>query len=294
MIKNKNKNVLNYFLLSLVIGLLIFLFGKLICNNGNKTIWTYWDTPDNIPEIVQICIKRMEKYTPGYTVVLLTKTNYKEHVSIPDEIANHKNFNDSHARFSDLIRLSVLAEKGGIWMDASILLNSKLTFDFKKYEFYGYYLQSFTTTMEFPVIESWFLGARKNSEFIRKWRDEFYEMANFESVNEYINSRRKMGIDFQNIDIPDYLAIHIAGQKVLQIDKYPITHFNIKKAEDTAYKYLFYNASTSKEDVGVREEKGFRSIVDIEYEIIKIRGRERGYMNDDPILKEKIINKYKI
>lgn len=253
----------------------------------NKVIWTYWHDPDNVPELIKISVKSWIKCNHGYKVVILSKKNYKDYVSIPDNIVNNKNFNDSHARFSDLIRLYVLAENGGIWIDASTLLSKKLNLNLKKYEFSGYYLEGFTdNNKNYPVIESWFLACRKDSNFIKKWRDEFSEMSKFDSVKDYVNSRKELGVDFQKIDGHEYLAIHISAQKVLQIDKYPISKLELKKAEDGPYKYLYTNEWNI--------EKGVRSIVKNDYDFIKIRGAERSFIDGDKELKDKIYKKYKV
>lgn len=64
-----------------------------------------------------------------------------------------------------------------------------------------------------------------------KWRDEFLNIMNYQSVKEYVESRKKMKVDIQNIKYRYYLASNISLQKVLQIDK-----LILYKAEDGAFK----------------------------------------------------------
>ena len=47
-----------------------------------------------------------------------------------------------------------------------------------------------------------------------------------------------MNVDFQNISIPNYLAIHISAQKILQYNKYSLKTLILEKAEDGPFKYL--------------------------------------------------------
>ena len=204
-----------------------------------KKIWTYWHDPNNIPKTVKLCMESWKKYNPNYEITLITKENYKKHVYIPKEIEEHKNFHDGHARFSDLIRLYVLSENGGVWIDSSILINSQLDdWLFTKYaEFSGFYIEGFTKKPQYPVIENWFFACNKNSEFVRKWRDEFSEISKFENVDKYIESRKGF-VDTQGINSLNYLAIHVSAQKVLQKDKYPLNNLILKKAEDGPYSYL--------------------------------------------------------
>ena len=223
-----------------IIIIIILLFGIFRRQNYNiapKIIWTYWDNPDKIPKTVKMCMESWKRYNPDYEIVLLTKKNYFSYITIPVELSSHPNFNDSSARFSDLVRLYALVEYGGIWIDSSILLKSSFDWLFPKYaEFSGFYLESFTKTT--PVIESWFLACNKDSPFIKLWRDEFIQISRYPNVEKYVESRKNLGVDYEKIKDPIYLAIHIAAQKVLQIDKYPLDSLILRKAEDGPFKYL--------------------------------------------------------
>ena len=209
-------------------------------NRVPKIMWVFWDDPEHIPKTVRMCIESWKKYNPEYNIILLTKKNYNEYINIPYTIATHPHFNESMARFSDLIRLYALAEHGGIWLDSSILLKGPVDdWLFPRHaEFSGFYLEGFTQKKEYPVIESWFLACHKGSEFVRLWKEEFTQIAEYESVDKYIESRKKMGVDLQKIDHPNYLAIHVSAQKVLQIDHYPLNQLVLQKAEDGPYRYL--------------------------------------------------------
>jgi hypothetical protein len=105
---------------------------------------------------------------------------------------------------------------------------------------------------------------------MRLWRDEFIKMTEYVTVEEYIKSRIKMGVDIQKINDPIYLAMHVAAQKVLQIDKYPLTGILLRKAEDGPFKYLV--------DTNWEAEKALElACVDRSYQkpIMKMRGGER-------------------
>lgn len=243
-------------------------------NHIPKVMWAYWDS-DRIPSIVEKCINGWKQYNPEWKVVILNKDNMKQYVSIEDRYLNHPLFNDSHARFTDLVRLCVLAEHGGVWIDASIILKENLDkwlFSQKDKEFVGFYLEKFTSVSSSPVIESWFLACQKCSEFMRLWRDEFLMLSTFTNAQEYTDSRRKMGVNFQKIDVPDYLAIHISAQKVLQIDKYPLDRLLLYKAEDGPYKYL---QDTQWDSILAMFEASRNP--SLSYPLLKMRGIERGF-----------------
>jgi len=263
----------------LLLMIMAFVFqDKKQYNRAPRKLWTYWDDPLKIPKTVTMCMKGWAKWNPDYQITLLTKKNYHSYVTIPDEIRTHPNFQDSPQRFSDLIRLWTLAEHGGVWIDASILLHAPLdNWLFPKYaEFSAFYLDGVTEKKQYPVIESWFFACNKGSSFVRKWRDEFSQIGRYPSVDKYVESCIQMGVDIQKINEPNYLAIHIAAQKILQLDQYPIDSLILQKAEDGPFRYLI--------DAKWNSEKAVRlACSDSRYTtpIIKLRGRERSVLEKE-------------
>lgn len=242
-----------------------------------KKIWTYWEDENNIPKTVKMCMKGWKKFNPNYEITLITKKNFDKYVKIPKSISTHPNFNDTPQRFSDLIRLWILAKQGGVWIDSSTILKRSLDEMFTKnnVEYYGYYIDSFTKNKNFPVIESWFFACTKNSKFVKLWRDEFTKISKYSSVEKYINSRKDMNVDFQNISIPNYLAIHISAQKILQYNKYSLKTLILEKAEDGPFKYLV--------DANWDAKNAFKlACNNSNYNtFMKLRGNERAVMEEN-------------
>ena len=201
-----------------------------------KKIWTYWDNPDTIPKMVQKCMARWVKWNPHDHIVLLTRKNYKGYVTIPPEISGHPIFQDP-VDIVDLIRIWTLAEHGGIWMDSTTILNAPLSWVFPWYcpqnkEYSGFYMESYTTISRYPVIENGFMACIKGSPFVKLWRDELSQLARYPSVEVYVTSRARMGVNLQNIPHPLEHLMHVAAQKVLQMDQYPLDRLLLRNAED--------------------------------------------------------------
>jgi hypothetical protein len=243
-----------------------------------RIIWTYWDNPNKIPKTVMMCMESWKKSNPNYEIILLTKYNYKQYVNIPEKIVSNKNFDDNPTRFADLVRVYALAEHGGVWVDSSILISKSLD-DWlfpRAAEFSGFYIDGFTKNKSMPVIENWFFACDKNSRFMKLWRDEFSEIANYSSVEEYVESRKQMGVDFEKITLPNYLAMHISAQKVLQIDKYPIGTLILNRAEDGPLKYLSDTNWNSSEAMKLVCKKiGYR------LPLMKMRSSERNILENE-------------
>jgi hypothetical protein len=190
-------------------------------NLAPKIIWTYWDRPSKSQEL---CKQSWKKWNPNYEIIVLTKKNYTGYVTIGEEIRNHPIFTD---RFSDLIHLWVLAERGGVWMDPTILLTAPLDqWLFPKYaEFSGFHLDK--------QIQMWFMAVNKKSAFLKMWRDEFSELARFPNVEQYVESRKGT---FSNISNPIQDVVQVSCQKVSR--EYDIKPFILENAEEGPMKYL--------------------------------------------------------
>jgi len=250
-------------------------------------IWTFWDSP-NLPKTVEKCIDSWRYYNPGYTVTLLTKQNIGKY--LPEiNISNLKHSRDSPARFSDFVRLHILAKYGGIWIDSSIICHKPFSWihaiqKSTRAEFIGYYLDGFTESewkQTSPVIESWFLAAVPNSTFVQDWKTEFIRTDNFDDIDDYLHDViDNHSISIQNIQGPNYLTIHVSAQKILQKNrgKYNIFVF---QAERGPYQYLALNEWDSERSIQhITNPTKNRAFFD--FPIIKMRGCERGPMDQNP------------
>lgn len=91
----------------------------------DKIVWQYWDKGiAHAPPQVKTCFKSVEKYIPeGYQLIRLDNTNLNEYIDIPPFIKGKK---ISPAHFADFIRVLLLHQYGGIWMDATIYLTGPI------------------------------------------------------------------------------------------------------------------------------------------------------------------------
>jgi hypothetical protein len=229
-----------------------------------KILYTFWDSPDNLPFLVKTCIESWKRHCPGYDVRVMNYENTK-HIPI-----RHR---DSHARYSDFVRLHCLSETGGVWLDASIFMNTNLETFIKQGFFNAYYLNDWTTNKNWPVIESWFIAAPKGCPFLLDWKNEFFRANEFENMGEYVDDLLvDKEVDPQDIHhiMLHYVAIHVAAQYCLQKKKTKYENMNFIRAETDAYMYLSkndWNSSKAVDDLCTN--------VKPESNIIKFRGPER-------------------
>jgi Capsular polysaccharide synthesis protein len=230
--------------------------------------------------VVQKCINSWTKHNPTYTVTVLSPKNIMDYLDIElDDIS----FNDSAARESDIVRLLILEKYGGVWSDATVFVTEPYPFSLRsKYEFIGFYLDSFTTNKEYPVLESWFFATVPRGKFIKKWRRAFFKLDDFSSVKEAVKYVKDQGVDIQNINGPEYLFIHVAGQYAMQKNKVTKT-MKFMKAEDGPFKYISNNGWKSLEAIEDLCKGNHKT------GIIKFRGSERGILTDRKDLQDCIL-----
>jgi Capsular polysaccharide synthesis protein len=245
-------------------------------------IWTFWNGPMNL--VVEKCIDSWRHYNPTYEIVVLNKDNLSQYC--PVDIGSIKFANEFDARYSDYVRVSTLAKHGGIWIDASCICHQ--SFDWihgiqraTGCEMVGYYINTNTIHLNMsPVVENWFFACIPNSRFVIDWRDEFMRMSEFNSVDDYVENVISGGIDLQNIDSYNYLAMHVAAQNILQRFKWTFStcySLYLLKAENAPFLYL----SNNNWDVGKGVDNLKSSTTYSQYyksPFIKLRGGDRNYL----------------
>ena len=99
----------------------------------NRKIWVCWLQGEaNMLEIVRTCYNSVKANANGREVVLITNENVEKYISIPkfikDKVNNGKM---SRTHFADYIRISLLKNYGGLWIDATVLVTDKINVDCK-------------------------------------------------------------------------------------------------------------------------------------------------------------------
>ena len=251
-----------------------------------KTIWTYWDS-DDLPEFISKCIAKWRRLNPDWSVVILTPSNLKEY--LPETDIFKFKFADTKPRTSDFVRLHILAKYGGVWSDASVVPTRSWDWviDEQKLrgsDFIGYYRKGVTTRPDYPVIESWFFGCPKGSQFVSKLRDELGSMNSLEKESDYKENVKQRGVDLQDIPQPDYLNIYLSAQAVMQTQMTPEEikrKIHVYPSEDGPFKHSVTNDWEPAAAV--------KSLCNLEThelpDVIKIYGNERRAMDSDPKLK---------
>lgn len=113
---------------------------KSISDGGRQNrIWIcWWQGIDEAPSIVKVCVESIRKYSRNCEVIIITEENYQEYVTFPNWIEQkYKRGIISRTHYSDLLRLSLLAEYGGLWLDATFFCAGDFIEDVFSYPLYS-------------------------------------------------------------------------------------------------------------------------------------------------------------
>lgn len=151
---------------------------EIVHEQSNK-VWICWlQGMENAPEIVQKCYCSVVKNMPNNRqVIVLTEDNYRDYITFPDYIQKKiDNEIITKTHFSDLLRVALLNQYGGTWIDATVFISGA---DIPKYMLNSplFMFQMLNPGLNaHPVrISSWFMTAYSNHPILMLTQSLLYE-----------------------------------------------------------------------------------------------------------------------
>ncbi len=215
----------------------------------------WWQGEENAPEIIKSCINSIRRNAGKHKVNLITKYNYSEYVNIPNYII--KKVNDGKitiTHLSDILRVSLLYEYGGIWIDATLYLTKSL--DEKIYD-YNFYTIKHNLYKDFHVCKGmWvdgFIASGKNNQLMKFMKEIFLEYwKNNNILICYLLIDCLLAIAYENIDVfkEEIENVPVNNTKFFETEKLLSEPFNdkiIKEMTDTYVLRTTYRHEFKKE-----------------------------------------------
>ncbi|WP_334329722.1 capsular polysaccharide synthesis protein [Companilactobacillus sp. HBUAS59699] len=86
----------------------------------NKIVWVMWWQVTNVPRFVQRNLTLMRERL-NKRVIVLNQENIGDFVQIPEDVIERLNDDQiSYQTFSDYVRMKILFEYGGVWLDSTV------------------------------------------------------------------------------------------------------------------------------------------------------------------------------
>jgi hypothetical protein len=132
-----------------------------------KTIWTCWfQGREAAPPLVERCLSSWERNNPGWDFRCLDATSIERYVPVRKYIDLERQ-SLTAASLSDIVRILLLHEFGGVWVDATLFCHRSLDDWLPGMMDEGFF--AFSSPAPDRPLSSWFLSAEPRNDLVSTW-----------------------------------------------------------------------------------------------------------------------------
>jgi hypothetical protein len=132
-----------------------------------KTIWTCWfQGREAAPPLVEKCLRSWERNNPNWEFRCLDATSIERYVPLRQHIDLDRQIVTA-ASLSDILRIALLHEFGGVWVDATLFCNRPLDEWLPSVSEAGFF--AFAAPGPDRPLSSWLLSARSDNYLVSTW-----------------------------------------------------------------------------------------------------------------------------
>lgn len=231
---------------------------------NSNYVWVCWfQGLENAPDLVKACINSIKKSLPDRNIVILTNDNIKDYINFPEYIIKkYEKGIISKAHFSDLIRIELLCNYGGIWIDSTVLCTSpNIPHYILNAPLFVYKAMDLLRTNQMPIVaSSWLISAQSNNPILsltrdllfRYWKEKNYLMDYYLFHIFFTMATRKYKKEWENVptfnnNTPHTLMFELGksytSERFEQIKKMSVfhkleRHTDYSNTKDTMYEYI--------------------------------------------------------
>lgn len=204
-------------------------------------------TPRFVQYLLQCCVNRMKTLHKDYIVTVYTLDIVRTFPDYPSQILKPYEDARDYAHIADWLRLYLLYNKGGIWMDISSIVLHRVD---NVCDMNNHKMQMYTAAWSQHIPESWFIVSPPRLLLTKKWLEEF-TLALSQSLPVYVTSNKQYVVDDLRDRIP-YLTLNVCFWKARQTVLKSHLQYTILASADAPgsplhiqYAY-FYNSKPGK------------------------------------------------
>jgi len=166
----KAKILTNYFARQ-YLSAVKYLEQKEIAIETPETIWQFWDNPagKTTPEIVKSSLESVKKFKGNLEHKILNNKTFENYSDLPGYVMDKfKKRQIDYAHFADLLRLNLLKNHGGIWMDATAYMTDFIPNYIIDEDFFVF-LTGEMTRFPYSFMQNCFIRGKKGSFLCEGW-----------------------------------------------------------------------------------------------------------------------------
>lgn len=119
------------------------------------------------PSLIKKCVESWQVHNPKWKVIKIDETNLKDYINLEHYIPCIDKKTISNASLSDIIRIKLLKEYGGLWVDSTTFCNRPLDDWLQDYVEDGFF--AIDKPAPDRMVSSWFLYSDLDNYIIDKW-----------------------------------------------------------------------------------------------------------------------------
>lgn len=166
---------------------------KLEHKEGKVPVWCcWWQGTEHMPQLVKMCNDRLRSFLPVEAELhMLTAENYKEYVELPSwVIEKFEAGKMSITALSDILRVALLAEHGGFWIDSTVFISHRFPVEFIQKDYYAQRMYDPIKWQHEACKGRWcgfLMGGKPGNVIFRLLRDAFFAWwKEHDSVVDYV------------------------------------------------------------------------------------------------------------
>ena len=130
-----------------------------------KKIWIMWlQGLEQAPRVVKECYKTWATLNPDWEVIFLDETNLSHYIDLNPFTAKQPLM--EKAALSDIVRAKLLAQHGGVWVDATCYCRKPLNEWLEEVTASGFF--AFYKPVEQSLVAVWFLAVNQNNRLMAR------------------------------------------------------------------------------------------------------------------------------
>lgn len=136
-----------------------------------ETIWQFWDNPSgrSTPAIVKSSLESVDKFKGNFKHTVLDNSTVGDYSDLPGYVLDKfKKGQIDYIHFSDLLRLNLLKNHGGIWLDATGYMTDFVPQYILDEDFFAF-LTGQVTHFPYSFMQNCFIRAKKGSFLCDAW-----------------------------------------------------------------------------------------------------------------------------
>jgi hypothetical protein len=142
-----------------------------VCTETPETIWQFWENPAgrSTPQIVKTSLESVKKFKGDFHHKILDNSTMGNYSDLPGYIIDKFNKKQiGYAHFSDLLRLNLLKNHGGIWLDATAYMTNFIPQYITDEDFFVF-LTGEKTHFPYAFMQNCFIRSKKNNALCEAW-----------------------------------------------------------------------------------------------------------------------------